>query len=113
MNRRQFLSFASVPIAASVVVPELLRTIILPPRGGWPTLVPSRFLGCDMAGGLDATGLLPTVGNRVLTAAQFRQIVSKDLNKFWCDYYDGKILGQDGEPIRFAEEWRELYEANG
>lgn len=36
MNRRKFLGLLStVPIVA-VVVPEITRTIFLPPRGGWP-----------------------------------------------------------------------------
>lgn len=36
MNRRGFLrSFATVPLVAAVV-PDLVRTIILPPAGGWP-----------------------------------------------------------------------------
>ena len=36
MNRREFFQrFAAVPIAASLVVPELTRTIFLPPRHGW------------------------------------------------------------------------------
>lgn len=35
MNRRQFLRFAVVPVAAAIALPELTRTIFLPPRGGW------------------------------------------------------------------------------
>ena len=65
MNRRQFLSFATVPVAAAVVVPELVRTIILPPRGGWPTFLPSRFHNSDMAGGVDGTVGMMTMDNRV------------------------------------------------
>ena len=107
MNRRQFLSFASVPIAAAVVVPELVRTIILPPRGGWPVNW-SRYLTHPGAwkpmGWKDVDGRTAT-----LSAAEFRSIVTKDLRAFWCDYYDGKVLGRDGEPIRFAEEWQALY----
>lgn len=45
MNRRQFLTAAAaVPVAAAVALPELARTIILPPRGGWPTWQDPRLV---------------------------------------------------------------------
>lgn len=113
MNRRQFLSFASVPIAAAVVVPELVRTIILPPRGGWPDL--SRYFTSRTAWYLKDHPVPYPVryNNRLLTSADFRRMLAKDLNKFWSDYYDGKILDKDGEPIRFAEDWQAIYGTSG
>ena len=115
MNRRQFLSFASVPIAASVVMPELLRTIILPPRGGWPDL--SRYLTSKdtwyLKGDFDTANLRYVKRERYsgqfLTGADIRRHIGKDLEKFWREAYDKGVLCDDGKRYRLAEDWTAFY----
>src|SRR5207302_7251145 len=109
MNRRQFLSFASVPIAAAVVVPELVRTIILPPRGGWPVDW-SRYLTSKDAWFIKQPFDTATVryvkrerySGQFLTGADMRRHIGKDLERFWREAYDKGVLCDDGKRYKLA-----------
>lgn len=108
MNRRQFLSFASVPIAAAVVVPELVQTIFLPPRGGWPT-----WWSVDTANGARdfTTAIMRYVSRErhMMSAAEFRRILQPGLEQVFREAYAQAVLLEDGTHAKLFDDWAELF----
>lgn len=108
MNRRQFFGRVLGPIAAAVAVPELARTIFLPPRGGWPSALGDfdtanmRYLAHEgqyiqrytyqthaLGFVITEEAIEDTVYRRsgIMTAAQFRKQLTADLNKAFSEAY--------------------------
>jgi len=118
MNRRQFFQrFAAVPIAASVVIPELTRTIFLPPRDGWPLGLRYKAHERYSAGFTDPRGVYayeakelgkrfwtaysPGVrryGNRLITAEEFSRIIKPELDRIFAEAY-----------AQHSQEWLEVF----
>lgn len=79
MNRRQFFSRVLGPIAATITVPELARTIFLPPRGGWPTADLSRYVTSKTAWFLKfPEGDFRTDNMRYISREHFSNAISPD-----------------------------------
>jgi hypothetical protein len=118
VNRRQFLRFAGGPIAAAIALPELARTIILPPRGGWPVGGAdfSRYLTSSTTWHLaelsDTARTLTfhRYSNPALTAAEMRKVIGPMLEKMWREAYDvGLPDPVTGERVPFRTEWQDLF----
>lgn len=114
MNRRQFLRFAGVPVAAAVALPELARTIILPPRGGWPLgaydiqryTYQTHALGYAIT---DEQLVEGYAGQRFIRPAAFKKLLEEGLNRVFTEAYTVGLPDENGVRVPWSDEWEELF----